>query len=152
MPKRIPADAMRAWRLFLTAHARITEQLESELADAGEIPLTWYDVLVQLTEAGGRLRMQELAHAVLLSKSGLTRLVERMERERLVRREECVTDKRGTVAAITARGTAALQSAAPTHLAGIQRHFARHLGPGEAAAMQSNFERMLAAIESAGGD
>jgi DNA-binding MarR family transcriptional regulator len=146
MATKIPASKMAAWRLFLTAHARITAQLEAELQGADEIPLAWYDVLVQLTEGGGRLRMQELAHAVLLSKSGLTRLVDRMEVERLVHREECVTDKRGTVAAITARGTAALRHAAPVHLAGIERHFANRLTAAEATAMQSAFKRVLAAL------
>jgi DNA-binding MarR family transcriptional regulator len=147
---KIPASKMAAWRLFLTAHARITAQLEAELQDADEIPLAWYDVLVQLTEAGGRLRMQDLAQAVLLSKSGLTRLVDRMEAERLVRREECVTDRRGTVAAITPRGTSALRHAAPVHVAGIERHFASVLTGAEAAAMQGGFKRMLTALGEGG--
>ena len=70
---------MRAWRLFLEAHSRLMAQLEVELREATGMPLTWYDVLVQLSEApDSRLRMQELARRVLISKSGLTRLVDRL--------------------------------------------------------------------------
>ena len=140
---------MGAWRGFLTAHARITASLGAELEEAGEIPLTWYDVLVQLGEGGGRLRMQDLAHSVLLSKSGLTRLVDRMEAEGLVRREQCPSDKRGMLAVITPAGTAALRRAAPVHLAGIERHFSRHLSEEEARAMRAAFDEMVAALEAA---
>jgi DNA-binding MarR family transcriptional regulator len=148
MAERIPPDRMEAWRLFLTAHAHITAALQSELDDAGEIPLTWYDVLVQLSEAGGTLRMQDLAHAVLLSKSGLTRLADRMEAGGLVRREECASDRRGMLAVITPDGTAALRRASRVHLAGIERHFTRHLSADEARAMRAAFSEMLAALEA----
>ncbi len=139
---------MQAWRGFLTAHARITAALSAELEEAGEIPLTWYDVLVQLGEGGGRLRMQDLARSVLLSKSGLTRLVDRMEAEGLVRREQCPTDKRGMLAVITPAGTAALRRASPVHLAGIERHFARHLSEGDAQTLRSAFEEMVGVLEA----
>ncbi len=86
----VPAPQMAAWRAFLTAHARLTDELARELRDRVGLPLTWYDVLVQLSEADDRrLRMQDLAGRVVLSKSGLTRLIDRMEREGLVSRSPC---------------------------------------------------------------
>ena len=80
--------SMRAWRLFLEVHARVVNRLELELRDETGMPLTWYDVLVQLSEAPGhKLRMQELARRVLISKSGLTRLVDRLCAAGYVERE-----------------------------------------------------------------
>ncbi|MBK8561612.1 MAG: MarR family transcriptional regulator [Dehalococcoidia bacterium] len=87
---------MAAWRTFLTAHARVTALLEDELQRERELPLTWYDVLLHLREAPERrLRMTELAAAVLLSKSGLTRLVDRMYAAGLVNRSPDGDDRRG---------------------------------------------------------
>src|SRR5437763_1054664 len=84
---------LEAWRAFLTAHAVLTERLEAELQAERGLQLTWYDVLFQLSlTSGGERRMQELAGAVLLSKSGLTRLVARMEQAGLVERRACPTD------------------------------------------------------------
>ncbi len=140
---------LRAWRAFLEAHARTIEQLERELRETEQLPLAWYDVLVQLHEADDdRLRMQDLAQAVLLSKSGLTRLVDRMEQARLVRRVACDSDRRGTYAQLTDEGLARLRATAPTHLRGVHEHFARHLSADEAAII----ERALERIARAAGD
>lgn len=142
----IPADRLGAWRAFLEAHARVTEVLERELRDGQDLPLTWYDVLVQLHEAPeNRLRMQELAAAVVLSKSGLTRLIDRMERAGLVRRSQCPTDRRGTFAELTDEGYARLRAAAPTHLAGVERHFTAQLSADDAEVLA----RVLGAIAAA---
>jgi len=82
---RLSAEQLAAWRAFLRAHSRVTRQLETDLVGEHGMPLASYDVLVQLVEAADhRLRMTELAERVLLSRSGLTRLVDRMEREGLV--------------------------------------------------------------------
>lgn len=90
-------------------------------ADTG-LPLSWYDVLLQLAEAPRhRLRMAQLADTVLLSRSGLTRLVDRLEEEGLVRREPSPGDARGTFTVLTKAGMRRLREAAPTHLAGVQR-------------------------------
>lgn len=116
---------MAAWRAFLTAHARITDVLARELREGTELPLTWYDVLVQLSEAPERrLRMQELADRVLLSKSGLTRLIDRMQQDGYVTRYPCEDDRRGTFAQMTDEGYATIRRAAPTHMEGIVDHFA----------------------------
>src|SRR5687767_11095724 len=95
-------------------------QLEAELLAEHQLPLAWYDVLVQLAHAPGRrLRMAELAERVLLSRSGLTRLVDRLVREGLVVRDSCSSDGRGVNAVLTEHGLTRLRAAAPTHLRGI---------------------------------
>ncbi|PRY46816.1 MarR family transcriptional regulator [Umezawaea tangerina] len=113
------------WQSFLRAHARITRTLEAELIAEQRLSLAAYDVLVQLAEAPQhRLRMTELADAVLLSRSGVTRLVDRLERAGLVGRERADGDGRGIVAVLTPAGVERLRVAAGTHLAGVARHFA----------------------------
>ena len=121
------AAGMRAWRTFLEAHARVTARLGDELERETGLPLTWYDVLVHLIEApAGRLRMSELAEAVLLSKSGLTRLVDRMCGAGLVSRCPDPGDRRGTFVELCEAGRNRLRAASPVHLRGIQEHFARY--------------------------
>lgn len=113
------------WQSFLRAHARITRTLEAELIAEQRLSLAAYDVLVQLAEAPHhRLRMTELADAVLLSRSGVTRLVDRLERAGLVGRERADGDGRGIVAVLTPAGEERLRVASGTHLAGVARHFA----------------------------
>jgi DNA-binding MarR family transcriptional regulator len=120
------------WRTFLRAHAGVMRELERELAAQAGLPLAWYDVLLQLAEAPDRrLRMAELADRVLLSRSGLTRLVDRLQAEELVRREPSPDDARGTYTVLTATGLARLRRAAPVHLAGIQRHWLAHFSDDE---------------------
>jgi DNA-binding MarR family transcriptional regulator len=119
-PAGLTGAQSRAWRRFLRAHAGVVAQLERDLLAAHDLPLAHYDVLVQLSEAPQRaLRMTELAQSVLLSRSGLTRLVDRLEREGLVRREACPSDARGTLAVLTDAGADRLRAAWPTHLAGV---------------------------------
>jgi DNA-binding MarR family transcriptional regulator len=140
----VPHPQMAAWRAFLTAHARITDVLGRELKDGAGLPLTWYDVLVQLSEAPDhRLRMQQLAERVLLSKSGLTRLIDRMEQEGLVTRYPCEDDRRGTYAQMTASGYETIKRAAPTHLAGIREHFADVINDAEAAVGAATLARVV---------
>ncbi len=147
----IDAQRLRAWRAFLEAHATVTERLERELREERDLPLAWYDVLVQLVEADGHeLRMQELADAVLLSKSGLTRLIDRMEQAGLVARRPCELDRRGTYARLTDEGIATLRSSAPTHLRGVAEHFASHLDDEEARILVTALERIAAATDRAG--
>jgi DNA-binding MarR family transcriptional regulator len=143
-PPTVPPRQLVAWRAFLTAHARITDVLARELRDGTGLPLTWYDVLVQLSEAPDhRLRMQELADRVLLSKSGLTRLIDRMEQEGYVTRYPCEDDRRGTFAQMTDEGYATIRRAAPTHLAGIATHFADLLDDDEAEVVAAALGRVV---------
>jgi DNA-binding MarR family transcriptional regulator len=115
------------WRAFLYAHASTVRELERELLAETGMPLGWYDVLLQLAEAPRRrLRMAELADRVLLSRSGLTRLIDRLQAEGLVRREPSPDDARGTFTVLTEQGMARLRAAAPVHLAGIRKHWLAH--------------------------
>lgn len=143
-------ERLEAWRAFLMAHAMLTDVLEAELQAERGLPLAWYDVLFQLSLVpGGERRMQELAGAVLLSKSGVTRLVARMEQAGLVERRPCPTDLRGTIAALTPVGRTALRRARPIHLRGIREHFAAYLSDDEAQAFCSAFGKILAVRRSA---
>jgi len=138
--------ALAVWADFLHAHAALTDVLGRELAENAGMPLGWYDVLTQLgATPGGRLRMQDLAAAVVLSKSGLTRLVDRLEEAGLVMRTSCPSDRRGTFAEMTPAGAAALRAARPVHLDGIARHFAAHLSPTDVEALGSALSALLAA-------
>lgn len=143
MSRRPDPERLAVWRAFLVAHATITDVLAHELEAERGLPLTWYDVLVQLHEHGGRLRMQELARACLINKSSLTRLVERMEHAGLVAREPCEEDKRGTVAVLTPEGRATLRHASPVHLRGIQQHFAAHLTDTDVTALARVFGKLI---------
>lgn len=130
------------WRSFLRAHATVLRELERELADTG-LPLGWYDVLLQLVEAPGhRLRMAELADRVLLSRSGLTRLVDRLQTEGFVRRERSPDDARGTYTVLTEEGLQVLRRAAPVHLAGIREHWLAHYTDDELRLLGGLLERL----------
>ena len=119
---------LAAWRGFLRTHAELFKALDAELDAAHRLPLTTYEVLVSLLHAPGRrLRMAELASQMLLSRSGVTRLVDRLERDGLLRREECADDGRGLFAVLTEEGERVLASARPTHLGGVRRRFLHKL-------------------------
>src|SRR5215212_7412307 len=120
-----------AWRGFLRTHATLVRELDEELTERHALPLSSYDVLVQLEEApDGRLRMSHLADAVLLSRSGLTRLVARLADQGLIERVECQNDARGAFAAITDAGRERLAEARETHRAGVRERFLDRLGEG----------------------
>jgi DNA-binding MarR family transcriptional regulator len=149
MPARPDPGHLAAWRALLETHAAVTELLARELVAERGLPLSRYDVLLNLAEApGGRLRMQELSESVLLSKSGLSRLVDRMEEAGLVRRERCEDDRRGWFTVLTERGRSALRRAAPIHLRGIQEHFARHLDGEEARVLATVLARVSGAARA----
>jgi DNA-binding MarR family transcriptional regulator len=123
---------LAAWRGFLRVHAALFKALDEELQAAHGLPLTSYDVLVVLQAAPGRkLRMSDLADRVLLSRSGMTRLVDRLARDGLIERHTCTDDGRGAYAVLTARGAALLAQARPTHLEGVRRRFLEHFAPDE---------------------
>jgi DNA-binding MarR family transcriptional regulator len=141
---RLTEAQLGAWRVFLRAHARITRQLEHELLTEQDIPLASYDVLLQLAEApGSRLRMTDLADRVLLSRSGLTRLVDRLERDGLVTRASCPGDARGTNAVLTEAGRDRLRAAAPTHLRGIAEHVTGRLTDDEVDQLMALMSKLL---------
>lgn len=120
------------WRSYLRGHATVTRALEAELVAEQRLSLAAYDVLVQLAGAPERrLRMTELADAVLLSRSGLTRLVDRLERVGLVSRSRVREDGRGVAATLTDRGIERLRRASRTHQDGVMRHFGDRLAEAD---------------------
>jgi DNA-binding MarR family transcriptional regulator len=136
---------LESWRTFLRAHATVIRELERELAAEQDLALTDYDVLVQLAAAPDhRLRMSELADALLLSRSGATRLVDRLAVDGLVERVVCESDRRGQWAALTDPGRERLRRAAPTHLRGIEEHFLDRMSAEDLTALR----RMLDPIVS----
>lgn len=141
----VPGRAeLASWRSFLRAHAGITKLLESELEIEQRLSLAAYDVLVQLSEAPEhRLRMTELADAVLLSRSGVTRLVGRLETVGLVARAKVAADGRGVTAQLTDAGYERLRIAATTHLRGILRHFADRLETDDLADLERITRKLI---------
>ena len=142
-PAHLLDDAeLAAWRGLLRSHARLTRELDVELVSSHGLPLTSYEVLLFLADSPeGRLRMSELADSVLLSRSGLTRLVDRLERQDLLRRESCPSDRRGSYAVITQRGRALFDRARVTHLDGVRRRFLSHLSEDEVLALGDLWRR-----------
>lgn len=139
-----PSDPrLDAWRAFLRAHARVMRQLERDLESEQDLSLIDYDVLVQLSAAPDRrLRMSDLADALVLSRSGATRLVDRLVAEGLIERVTCETDRRGAWASLTDAGRNRLRRATPTHLRGVAEHFLDRLRPEDLAALR----RMLGPV------
>jgi DNA-binding MarR family transcriptional regulator len=151
MRNRPDAARLAAWRALMEAHAAVTDLLERELEQERGLPLSKFEVLLKLAEApDGRMRMLELAQSVLLSKSGLSRLVDRMEEAGLVRRERCPSDRRGAYAVLTDEGRALLRRAAPVHLRGIEEHFARHLADDEVQVLAEVLGKVNAAAHEGG--
>ncbi len=143
----VPHTHHQAWFQLLRAHARLLRQVEQRLEVGAQIPLSWYDVLVTLEKAPHeRLRMSELAESVVLSRSGLTRLVDRLEREGLLKRENCPRDKRGCFATITQQGLEARRAAWPIQAQAIAELFVARVTPEEAAVLGRVLGRVADAV------
>jgi DNA-binding MarR family transcriptional regulator len=137
------------WPLFLTAHAVLVERVEARLAEAGLPPLAWYDVLWALERAaGGRLRLSDLAGRVVLSRSNVTRLIDRLEQAGLVERERSEEDGRGAYAVLTRAGKAQRARMWPVYKAAISTLFESHLQPTEARTMNAVLRRILLAART----
>ena len=147
MPKKLDASGVAAWRAFLTAHTMLVEAIERDLARAELPPLGWYDVLFALEEVPRRrLRMAVLSRAVVLSRSNLTRLVDRLEAAGLLRREAVPGDRRGAYAVLTAEGAKLRRRMWPVYAGCIQDHFVGHIDSAEARTLRDVFERLLGAL------
>lgn len=134
--RSLSASELGAWRGLLCAHAALTKTLDAELEQSHGVGLTSYEVLVRLDRAPGRrMRMCELADSVLLSRSGVTRLVDRLERDGLLAREECAADARGAFAVLTGAGEQLLAEARETHVEGVDRHFLSRFSAEELVAL-----------------
>lgn len=143
-PKPEGGDGLAAWLTLLQTQSVVVDILERELAAEGRIPLLWVEVLMQVTSApGGKLSMQELARSVLLSKSGITRMVDRMVDAGLVIREPCPTDRRMIWAAATPAGRTALRRAVPVHTDSLEKNFADVLTPAELRMLRTTLRKVL---------
>lgn len=143
MKTELPEAHLEAWRKFYGSFWRIYAAIESDLADAGLPSLSWYDALYELYLAPDRhLRMGELARSALLSRSGLTRLVDKLEKEGLIERVACPSDGRVQHAQLTAKGVDVLRKMWPVYRAGIARYFGAHLSPVEARQLAAVFGRI----------
>lgn len=136
-----------AWLIFLKAHALLIDLIEQELAQAGLPPMAWYDVLLALSESPDQqLRMHELADAIVLHRSNLTRLVDRLEAAGLVCRKLCPSDRRGSFAAITEEGLAMRQRMWSVYAQAIAKYFAIHLSDAEVDILTEALGRVIAAV------
>jgi DNA-binding MarR family transcriptional regulator len=136
-------EELAAWRGMLRAHAELTKELDAELAREHNLPLSSYEVLLYLADAPeGRMRMAELADSVLISRSGLTRLVDRLEREGLLKRERCESDARGYFAEITPKGRRLFDAARRTHLDGVRARFLSRFSRDELRALGALWQKL----------
>ena len=139
---------LRAWRAFLFAQAAVLRELETDLVAEQRISLGEYDALVQLAiPEDRRLRMSELAERLVISRSGVTRLVDRLESQGLVVRSLCAPDGRGAYAVLTEAGLMRLRDAVPSHLRHVEQHFLSLIGPADLDAI----ERAMTTVAQATG-
>jgi len=135
---------LRAWRGMLRAQAALAKALDAQLEAAHGLPLSSYEVLMYLADAEEeRMRMCDLASSILLSRSGLTRLVDRLQREGLLERVACSDDARGAFAKLTPAGREKLRAARATHLAGVRAMFLDLFTPEELDRLGDSWDRVL---------
>lgn len=140
----LSAEEQSAWRSFLDTTRLLFDRLERELQRDGGMPLAYYEILVQLSEAPQRtLRMSDLAASSRSSRSRLSHATARLEEAGWVRREECPTDGRGAFAALTEKGFAALERAAPRHVASVRAHLFDHLSDGQVTQLRDICQGLL---------
>ena len=135
-------ERLRAWRLYLESAMALIDLLDTELEQAAGIPLRWYDVLVQVEESPEGIPMNELAERILYSKSGFTRVVDRMANAGLVRRVRPDHDRRSILVVLTDKGTETMEHARRHHRDGIERHFSHHLTDADVKALTRALEKI----------
>ncbi len=140
--------AAEAWEILLRVHAALTPALSSEVETQAGLPLSWYDVLLELSRAeGNQLRMQDLGERVVLSRSRVSRIVDETEAAGLVERNPDSGDGRVTLARMTSRGSAAFRRAAPVYLDAISTYFGDHMTVAELTAMTRGLAKVLDGLE-----
>jgi DNA-binding MarR family transcriptional regulator len=137
-------ERLRAWRLYFESALALVDVLDAELERDAGIPLRWYDALVHLEETPDGLRMNELAERILYSKSGFTRVVDRMEEAGLVRRVRPENDRRSILVVLTDEGRSTMEQARRHHRHAIEQHFSRHLADTDIKALTRAFEKVSA--------
>lgn len=142
--RELAPEELGAWRGMLRVHSALVKALDAELLAEHDLPLTSYEVLINLQAAPDhRRRMAELADGVLLSRSGMTRLVDRLERDGLIERDACTEDGRGMFAVLTDKGEELLSHARRTHLDGVRESFLQHFGREELERLAEGWNRVL---------
>jgi DNA-binding MarR family transcriptional regulator len=137
-------DRLRSWRLFFESALALVDVLDAELEQSVGISQRWYDVLVHLEESPDGIPMNELAERILYSKSGFTRVVDRMEEEGLVRRVRPEHDRRSILVVLTDKGIETMEEARRHHRDGIERHFSQHLTDADVEALTRALEKVSA--------
>jgi DNA-binding MarR family transcriptional regulator len=139
-------DLAGTWGALLKVHAALVPRFDRELQEAHGMPLTWYDVLLELSTAPNRrLTMGELGSVAAVSRTRVSRVVDELVRAGLVARETNPDDGRSAFAVLTPAGRAALRKAAPTYVAAVRREFADHLTAREAEVLSRALHKVLAA-------
>jgi DNA-binding MarR family transcriptional regulator len=139
-----PPERLRAWRLYFESALALLDVLDSELEREAGIPMRWYDVLVQLEESSQGIAMNALAERILYSKSGFTRVVDRMEQAGLVQRVRPQHDRRSILIVLTKKGSDTMENARRYHRDGIERHFSQHLSEHEIKTLTRALEKISA--------
>src|SRR5215218_421073 len=135
-------ERLRAWRLYFESALALHDVLNAELERDAGIPTRWYDLLVHLEDEPRGLRMNELAERILYSKSGFTRVVDRMEDAGLVRRERPENDRRSILVFLTDKGAETMEQARRHHRHAIEQHFSRHLAESDIKALTRALEKV----------
>lgn len=141
-------EHMRAWSHLLGAHALAMREIERQLGEAGLPSMAWYDVLWELERAGGRLRIGELANRLVVERYNMTRLIDRLEKEGLLRREPDSEDRRASLVVLTDAGAAMRQRMWPHYRAAVEAAFAAALDEGEAAALTETLKKVIGRLKA----
>lgn len=136
------------WKLFLTVHTRLVERVEQDFQQAGLPPFEWYDVLIALKQAPAQqMRLSELAEILLVNRTNVTRLADRMEKAGLIRREVCRDDRRGAYAVLTPAGLEMQEKMWTVYAHSIAQYFGRHLTPKDTVTFTKSLSAMLTALD-----
>jgi len=138
------AERLRAWRLYFESALALIDVLDAALEGDAGIPLRWYDALVHLEETPDGLRMNELAERILYSKSGFTRVVDRLEEAGLVQRVRPENDRRSILVVLTDQGRTTMEQARRHHRHAIEQHFSQHLSDSDIKALTRALEKLSA--------
>ncbi len=144
MTADLESETLGAWRTLLFAQAKVLGALETDMMDQHGLAMSWFDVLGRLNQAPGkRLRMHELEESVLFTRSGITRLADRIEEAGLIRRERSAEDRRGVYLVITEAGIARINEVWPDHVASIQSHFGQYLNDQDVESLRNATQKIL---------